>query len=269
MPHPKPDEEGSPPTASPGPGPLVQAQNLGYRFPDRVWAFRGIDFSLEAGRIALLAGRNGAGKTLFAKHLAGLLEPSEGQVLVSGQDLRRVEGSRARLVGYVFQDARMQIVGDRVFEDLLFGPTNLGLDQGLAHARAESALKACGLEQLRESFVHRLSGGELRRLAIAGVIATGPRALILDEPFANLDLEGVGSVLRIVRDLAASGTAVLLVTHEIEKVLGMVSSFAVMDRGRLVLSGSPSEVLSRGIESFGLRDPLRRLGSLKDLTWLD
>ena len=255
------DPEGLPPR------PLLWAEGLGYRFPDGVWAFRGIDFSAAAGSITVLAGRNGAGKTFFAKQLAGLLEPTEGTVTVAGQNMKVAGGPE--LVGYVFQDARLQIVGETVFEDLLFGPTNLGMERELALSRAQSALEACGLSELRESFIHRLSGGELRRLAIAGVLALGPRVLILDEPFANLDLEGVKAVLRIAGEVSSGGTAIIIVTHEIEKVLGLARNFAILDEGRLVLSGKPSEVLSQGIESFGLRDPFHPLRGVEDLTWLD
>lgn len=253
----------------PAPEPALQAVRLGYRFADGVWAFRGVEYSLSVGRIGVLAGRNGAGKTFLAKHLAGLLEPTEGSVLVSGQDMRVLRGSRAESVGYVFQDARLQAVGETVLDDALFGPTNLGLGRPEALSRAENALLACGLSGKRDCFVHSLSGGELRRLAIAGVLAMLPKAVILDEPFANLDRDGVRAVLGICRDMAARGMAVLVVTHEIEKVLGLATSFAVMDGGRIALDGEPASVLSAGIESFGLRDPFRESRRVEELQWLD
>jgi energy-coupling factor transporter ATP-binding protein EcfA2 len=249
--------------------PALKAVGLGYRFTDGAWAFRGIDYSLPAGEIAVLAGRNGAGKTFLAKHLAGLLEPTEGRVLVSGREMRALRGSRAESVGYVFQDARLQAVGETVIDDALFGPTNLGLIPAEARARAEGALLSCGLAGKRDCFVHSLSGGELRRLAIAGVLAMRPEAVILDEPFANLDRDGVRAVLGIARGMAEGGIAVLVVTHEIEKVLGLASSFAVMDGGTIVLSGEPEAVLSAGIESYGLRDPFRQPPGVGGLQWLD
>lgn len=249
--------------------PALRTEALGFRFADGAWAFRGIDFALSAGKIAVLAGRNGAGKTIFAKHLAGLLEPTEGRVFVSGLDLRRVTGTRAEKVGYVFQDARLQAVGETVFDDTLFGPTNLGIPPPQARSRAKSALAACGLVEKMDSFVHTLSGGELRRLAIAGVLAMSPAVVVLDEPFVNLDLEGVRSVLKIAKDMAERGVAVLVVTHEIEKVLGLASDFSIMDGGRMVLSGEPSAILAAGVESYGLRDPFRSRSGLKELQWID
>jgi biotin transport system ATP-binding protein len=249
--------------------PIVRALGLGHRFADGNWAFRALDYSLREGQISVLAGRNGAGKTIFAKHLAGLLEPTEGSILFSGRDLRAIKGPRAALVGYVFQDARLQIVGERVLDDSLFGPTNLGLPSAEALSRARNALQACGLADREDEFVHNLSGGELRRLAIAGVLATMPKAVILDEPFANLDYSGVQALLRIAKDMANMDIAVLVVTHEIEKILGIARDFTIMDGGKIVLSGEPEEVLARGIESFGLRDPFRTLDGIEGLSWLD
>jgi biotin transport system ATP-binding protein len=249
--------------------PILRAVSLGHLFADGNWAFRGIDFQLEAGEISVLSGRNGAGKTIFAKHLAGLLQPSEGRVLVLGEDMHSIKTNKATLVGYIFQDARLQCVGETVFDDILFGPRNLGLPAEEAIARAESALLASGLSDRRDSFVHTLSGGELRRLAIAGVLALEPKAAILDEPFANLDPEGVRSVLKIIHETADRGMALLVVTHELEKVLGLARSFSVMDKGAIALTGSPEEVLERGIEPYGLRDPRRTPSGIKDLQWLE
>lgn len=251
--------------------PVLEAKGLGYRFPDGEWAFRELSLALESGEMSLLAGRNGSGKSFFAKNLAGLLVPSEGQVLVEGRELRRLGRSAAAFVGYVFQDVRLQTVGETVLDDALFGPRNLGLPSDEARARAEAALASCGLEPLASAFVQGLSGGELRRLAIAGVLAMGPRALILDEPFANLDPEGVGDIVRLIRSLLEGGMAILVVSHEIEKILGLASSFSVMERGRLVLSGPPGAVLSAGIEDYGLRDPFGHgsaASRIEELLWL-
>ena len=246
--------------------PALRASGLGRRFDDGAWAFRGIDLELFPGRIAVLAGRNGAGKTLLAKHLAGLLSPSEGSIHIEGENILAIKGSPASRVGYVFQDARLQTVGETALDDVLFGPRNLGFSD--ARERAEEALKACGLEDKALAFVHRLSGGESRRLAIAGVLAMRPRTVILDEPFVNLDPEGISGLLALIRGMAAGGIAVLVVTHEIEKILGLAADFMVMDKGRIALSGTPAEVLAAGIESYGLRDPFKPARGLSELSWL-
>lgn len=248
--------------------PPLEALGLGYRFPDGEWAFRGVDIRLQSREIQVLAGRNGAGKTILAKNLAGLIRPTEGRVLAGGEDLVSLRGPAARRVGYVFQDARLQAVGETVEDDVLFGPSNLGLGKDEAKARVEEALEACSIASLRTSFVHTLSGGELRLLAIAGILAMRPAAAILDEPFANLDRDGVRAVLRVIIAMAQSGIAVLVITHEIEKVLAHASRFHVMDGGCLALSGTPAELLGRGVESYGLRDPFRSARSVADLSWL-
>ena len=247
---------------------ILEAQGLGQRFGEGAWIFRSIDLKLRGGEITVLAGRNGVGKTILAKQLAGLLSPSEGCVLVGGKQLTSISGSVASYVGYVFQDARLQSVGDRVFDDVLFGPTCIGFPRDEALRRAKLAIEACGLDEKADSFVHDLSGGELRRLAIAGVFAMSPKALILDEPFANLDPAGVRDVLKLARDLAEGGIALLVISHEIEKVLGLATSFVVMDAGRIVLSGDPASVLREGIEAYGLRDPFKPRTGISDLSWL-
>jgi energy-coupling factor transporter ATP-binding protein EcfA2 len=257
-----------PPKPAGGRGPALEAKSLGYRFADGSWAFRGVDVELREGEISMLAGRNGAGKTLLAKHLAGLMPPTEGEVLSRGVELRSISGGPARAVGYVFQDARLQAVGETVEDDVLFGPANLGLGKAQARSRADEAIAACGLGDLRRSFVHTLSGGEQRLLAIAGVLAMRPAAAILDEPFANLDRDGVSAVLRVAKAMAEGGMAVLVITHEIEKSLGLASEFMVMDGGRIALSGDPAAVLAAGVESYGLRDPFRAPRSIGDLSWL-
>jgi biotin transport system ATP-binding protein len=257
-----------PADSSVSPRVILEAQGLGHCFGEGTWIFRSIDLKLRAGEITVLAGRNGVGKTILAKQLAGLLSPSEGRVLVEGKELAKIAGSIAPHVGYVFQDARLQSVGDRVFDDVLFGPTCIGLSSAEALERTRLAIDACGLADKVDVFVHDLSGGELRRLAIAGVLAMRPKALILDEPFANLDPAGVREVLKLARDLAEGGICLLVISHEIEKVLGLATNFVVMDAGRIVLSGDPASVLREGIEAYGLRDPFKSRRGISELSWL-
>ena len=174
-------------------------------------------------------------------------------------------------VQFIFPDVILLTDGWNldVLDDVLFGPTNLGLSVAESMSRAKKALFACGLADRENDFVHKLSGGEIRRLAMAGVLAMMPKVVILDEPFANLDLSGVRSVLDSIRSMAADKIAVLIVTHEIEKVLGLAKYFSILDNGRIVLSGKPEEVLAQGIETFGLRDPFHNHRAVQDLTWLD
>jgi biotin transport system ATP-binding protein len=251
------------------PRPTLSARALGLRFADGAWAFRRVDFSVAPREIVVVAGRNGAGKTILAKCLAGLIYPTEGEVVYEERALASYKESPAARVGYVFQDARLQAVGDTVADDASFGPANLGVEPREARIRADTAIARCGLQARAASFVHTLSGGESRRLAVAGIVAMGPGVVILDEPFANLDRDGVRSVLEIVVDLARGGTAIVVVTHELEKVLGIADRLDIMDGGEIAESGNPGAILAKGIERYGLRDPLSPNRGVEDLQWLD
>ena len=121
----------------------------------------------------------------------------------------------------------------------------------------------------RGAFVHSLSGGELRRLSLAGILALDPKVLILDEPFANLDLDGVRSVLRILLELRARGKALLVATHELEKVLSFSDRVIVLEAGRTVFDAGPVSFLERDISPWGLRNPLSRASRIEELSWLD
>jgi biotin transport system ATP-binding protein len=248
---------------------LLEARNLRLSFEGGPPFLKGASLSLDAGELVVLAGKNGSGKSLLCKLLSGLIEPESGEVLFEGRGLLSYPGSPALRVGYVFEDARLETLGDRVLDDAIFGPANVGLRRGEAEGKAREALGLVGLSGKEDAFVSSLSGGEMRRLALAGILALGPAVLILDEPFANLDLPGVRSVLRLIVELKASGKALLVATHELEKILGLADRLLVMDGGELVLEGSPEAILAQGVSAYGLRDPLRAPASVRELSWLD
>ena len=203
------------------------------------------------------------------KIIAGLMDPSEGEVLFRGQPVARAEDSLRSSLGLVFQDADAQILGETVAEDTAFGPRNLGLSREQVAERVEAALKALAIEDKRDFPPRRLSGGEKRRLAVAGVIAMGCGAVIMDEPFANLDWPGVIHVLEIVRDLKAAGKPLIILTHELEKVLAFADRLAILHRGILREDGAPEEVLDRLKPEYGVRNPLHGYKTIQDCTWLE
>lgn len=248
---------------------LLAARDLAKEFIPGSPVVAGIDLRLEAGELVVLAGRNGSGKSVLCKMLSGLIPPSSGGLFFEGQAFSAFRDSHARRVGYAFQDARLQAIGERVLDDCMFGPMNVGFSAAEAEAKALRALALCGLEARQEAFVHSLSGGEQRRLSLAGILALEPRAVILDEPFANLDLDGVRSVLRIVKELQSQGKGLIIATHEIEKVLGLARRLVVLDGGRIALEGDPAQVLSEDLEPLGLRNPLEAHKSVSELSWLD
>jgi biotin transport system ATP-binding protein len=252
---------------------LIRVEGLVHRFPDGGLGLDGANLAVDEGDFLVLAGRNGSGKTLLARHLVGLAEASSGRVLCRGRAVSEDPAAARRCLGLVFQDADAQILGQTLLEDAAFGPSNLRLPRAEVEARAREALALVGLAGLEGRRPDSLSGGEKRRLAIAGVLAMRPACLILDEPFANLDYPAIKALLELMLKLHSGGSSLIVVTHELEKVLAHATRLAVMDSGRVVYDGGPGgpaagEGGSR-LEDFGLRDPFRGGTRLEELTWLD
>jgi biotin transport system ATP-binding protein len=246
-------------------------RNLSLRFGGPGEAFCALDrvnLDLRRGEFLVLAGSNGSGKTLLMRCMAGLLDPQEGEILFRGQPLSRCRSLRREL-GLVFQDAEAQILGETVEEDTAFGPENLGFSREETERRVEAALEAAGLGGKRKRPPRRLSGGEKRRLAVAGVLAMGCDVIIMDEPFANLDWPGVVQVLEVLVSLKQGGKTLVVLTHELEKVLALADRLIILHRGIIRDDGGPAEVLDRLDRAWGVRDPRRSYRSAGDCSWLD
>jgi biotin transport system ATP-binding protein len=231
-------------------------------------ALAGISLDIYKEECLLIAGSNGSGKTLLMKIIAGLVTPSGGEILFRGENPEKCGEKLRRAVGLVFQDADAQFVGETAAEDIAFGPGNLGLPGEEIRARVEDALAATGLSEKRSLPPRRLSGGEKRRLAVAGVIAMGCDTVIFDEPFANLDWPGVIQVLEIIRDLKQTGRTVIILTHELEKVLAYADRLVILHRGQIRDDGKPAELLSRLKDEYGIRNPLHNYNAVEDCSWL-
>jgi biotin transport system ATP-binding protein len=247
---------------------LFRVEGLGKGFPDGTEALAAVNLDIREGELLVIAGSNGSGKTLLMRILVGLSQPSSGRVLFRGLPVADDPVRVRKAVGLVFQDADAQIVGETVGEDVAFGPRNLKLPSHEIESRVAQSLALMQLEAKRDAPPRRLSGGEKRRLAVAGILAMGCEALILDEPFANLDWPGVVQVLKAVEALAASGKTVVILTHELEKTLALADRLVILDKGSIRDDGKPEEVLSRGIERFGVRDPRRSYIDVQDCSWL-
>jgi biotin transport system ATP-binding protein len=247
---------------------IIEVKNLHHLFSDGTHALRGIDFAADAGEFILCAGRNGSGKSVFMRHLNALYLPTEGSVFIEGRDTRRYRSRARQVVGMVFQDADSQIVGSTVEKDVRFGPENLKLPPEEIENRTREALEAMELTKLASHRPHQLSGGEKRRLALAGALAMRPRALILDEPFSNLDYPGVQSLLRHILALHDRGHTILLVTHEVEKAAAHVGRIVVFEEGRIVEDGPVREVLPR-IGRYGLRPVASEKEKGQGNSWLE
>lgn len=247
---------------------LFRVRGLRKRFPDGTEALRDVSFDIHQGECLLIAGSNGSGKTLLMRMLVALAQPSSGSIEFRGAEVRLDPLRVRRAVGLVFQDADAQIVGETVAEDVSFGPRNVGLNESEVNDRTRCALEATGLADKADQAPRRLSGGEKRRLAIAGILAMGAEAVIMDEPFANLDWPGIIQVLRSIEDLKRSGATVVVLTHELEKVLAHADRMIVLDKGLLRDEGTPYEVLARGVGAYGIRDPRHAYARVEDCTWL-
>jgi cobalt/nickel transport system ATP-binding protein len=189
-------------------------------------------------------GSNGAGKSTLFKHFNGILRPTAGTVHIRGEPITKANIREVRkFVGIVFQNPDDQIIAPTVAQDVAFGPTNLGLDEETIHHRVEEALRITGIEHIADRVPHHLSGGEKKRVAIAGAIAMEPEVLVLDEPTAGLDPRGVHDLLGFINDLKQrSGMTVIFSTHDVSLIPEIADFIYVMDKGRIVAEGTVAEV---------------------------
>lgn len=218
--------------------------------PQEVRALNAINLTLEGSGVVALIGGTGSGKSTLVQTLNGLIRPTSGEVLIDGEDIAK---KRARLlpirkrIGLVFQYPEHQLFEETVYEDIAFGPKNLKLTGEDVKVRVREALSLVGLDQeiLSLSPFH-LSGGQQRRVAIAGVLAMEPEVLILDEPTAGLDPRGRKDILGQIQELQREkGLLVLFATHRMEEAATLSNRILVMDRGELVLDGTPKEIFTR------------------------
>ena len=245
---------------------IIQVANLCHRFADGTRGLDNVTLAFEAGEFTVIVGANGSGKTTLLRHLNGLLFPESGSVRVCGRSVRQNPLQARQVVGMVFQDADSQIVGETVYDDVAFGPENLLRDRLEIDRRVADALAAVGLSGLEDKRPHLLSGGEKRRLAIAGVLAMAPRVLLMDEPFSNLDYPATCRVLAQMRELHDTGRTIIMTTHDLEKVAAHVQRIVVMAHGRVVADGRPEAVMPE-VTRYGIRLPCSVQLGMGVLSW--
>lgn len=246
---------------------ILTTKNLTHTFPDGTTGIADISLQFGAGEFVIIAGANGSGKTVFIRHLNGLLTPTRGKVLIDGVPITKNITATRRKIGLIFQDSDSQIVGQTVAEDVAFGPENLNLSPSEVEQAVAEALRATGLEDLSGKDPRTLSGGQKKKLAIAGVLAMQPEILIFDEPFTGLDYPGVVQILQQIVQLHQAGHTILLVTHELEKVLAHADRLIILHQGKLVEDGAPQEVIYRAA-NYGVRVPLKDGEEVSSVTWL-
>lgn len=211
--------------------------------PFEVEALRGASLTVEPGEVLAVIGGTGSGKSTLAQHLNLLLVPTGGRVLVDGADALALDRTQLRRrVGLVFQSPEQALFAPTVEEDVAFAPRRLGLDEEEVRGRVGETLGLLGVGRLAGRSPFALSGGERRRVAIAGVLAMGPEVLVLDEPTAGLDPAARGDLLELVARLGESGTSVVFVSHDLEEVAEISDRVCVLEDGRLRTVGAPEKI---------------------------
>lgn len=233
-------------------------RGVSFRYPDGTAALHDLDFRIVHGECVALVGPNGAGKSTLLALINGLLLPAAGEVLVGELPVTaRTLAQVHRTVGYVFQDPDDQLFMPTVFDDVAFGPLNMGLDEAQVRERVERALRTVGAEHLAPRAPYRLSGGEKRAVAIAGVLAMAPDILVLDEPSSGLD---AAARRRLIGLLASFTHTRIIATHDLDLALDVCTRVLVVHAGRLVADGTPDAIFDDGelLARYGLEPPLSR-----------
>ena len=225
-------------------------------------AVKDVNMVIEEGEFVAIVGHTGSGKSTLVQHLNGLLKPTSGQVLVDGEDMNGEKVNKKLIrqkVGLVFQYPEYQLFEETVAKDIAFGPKNQGLSAEEIDRRVRKAMARVQLDydKYAERSPFELSGGQMRRVAIAGVLAMEPRYLILDEPAAGLDPKGRDRILGMVKDLHAAGVTVVMVSHSMDDCARLASRMIVMSKGTVVASDTPRNLFSQPemMASVGLGVP--------------
>jgi len=248
---------------------IIEVKDLQYQYEDGTRALDGVNLRISKGKTTAVLGHNGAGKSTLFLNLNGILKPSGGEVFYKKSLLdysRKCLKELRKSVGIVFQDPDSQLFSASVFQDISFGPINLGLPEPVVRQRVEYAMERTGILHLKDKAAHSLSYGQKKRVAIAGVLAMEPEIIILDEPTAGLDPNGVSEIMKLVRELQKElGLTVILSTHDIDMVPLYCDYAYLMDQGKVMLEGTPKEVFDHTALLRKLNLRLPRIGHLMEI----
>ena len=245
----------------------IRFNNVFYTYqansPFKSEALKGVSLEIKDGSFTCIVGHTGSGKSTLVQQLNGLLIPTSGSVEVNGftvqkrhKSLRNLHNLRKE-VGIVFQFARYQLFEETIEEDVAFGPMNFGVKKEEALEIAHRCLKTVGIdESLFKRSPFEVSGGQRRRVAIAGILALQPKILVLDEPTAGLDPRGAREILKLFKELNEKGTTIILVTHDINIVYEFADDVVVMNEGKIELHCSPEQLFKEDVEKYSLETPL-------------
>ena len=240
---------------------MLEVKNIKYSYNSDYQALKGVSLKVERGEMVALLGKNGAGKSTLFLHLNGIYQPDEGQVFIDGEELKYDKKSLLKFrqkVGIVFQNPDDQIFAPTVEEDVAFGPLNLGLSMEEVQDRVEEALARVGMSGYEKTAPHHLSGGQKKRVAIAGILAMKPEIMVLDEPTAGLDPQGVVDLSKLLNELNDEGITIIISTHEVDLVPNYANKVFVLVDGLLIAEGTPKEIFAKPeiLEQANLKVPI-------------
>lgn len=248
--------------------PLLEVQNLSHRFEEGNWGLKNVNLQIRQGDFLALCGPNGSGKSLLMRHLIGLLDPTEGAVHFQGKSIKNQLLHVRKNVGLVFQNPDHQILAPQVVEEVAFGLRNLGCKEKDILPKVERALGQMGLLHKKSDLTHYLSGGEKKRLTLAGVLVMDPQVIIFDEPFIGLDRRGVIELLECMKDLHLREHTILVISHDIEKFLALANRMVLMKEGSILKEGNPMDMLPF-LEDIDVHCPYNSgQRSQESFTWL-
>ncbi|KAF5079970.1 Energy-coupling factor transporter ATP-binding protein EcfA3 [anaerobic digester metagenome] len=239
---------------------VIETKDIVYEYPDGTKALENVNFKVDNGKIVALLGPNGAGKSTLFLHFNGILKPTSGEVVVNGDPVSYDKKDLMKLrqkVGIVFQNPDDQLFAPTVMEDVAFGPMNMGLSREEVEKRVKDALKRVGMDGFEKKPPHHLSGGQKKRVAIAGILAMDPKIMVLDEPTSGLDPKGASQIMRLLYDLNADGMTIIISTHDVDLVPLYASTVYIISHGNIIKEGNPQTVFSdvETIRNANLRLP--------------
>ena len=239
---------------------IIKVKCIKHLYPDKtIVELCGLEFTLGRGERVVILGPNGAGKTTLIMHILGLLKPMEGEVEVLGFDpyknFDRIRGK----IGVVFQNVDEQIIGPTVYDDIAFGLRNKSFSRDSIDDKVNEIAKQLGISHLLSKLPHYLSGGEKKKVALAGALVIKPEVLILDEPFDNLDTKSKDEMVSILQSINKNeNTSMIITTHDIDTVPDIAETVYVINDGHIVTKGSPMEILCNDnlLKTTGLKPPI-------------
>lgn len=224
---------------------IVKAENITYHYPDGTNALKEVNFRAAKGKIVMLIGPNGAGKSTLFLHFNGILKPTTGSLEIDGVPVKYERKDLLKLrqkVGIVFQNPDDQLFAPTVQEDVAFGPSNIDIPKEEVKLRVKEAIKRVDMEGFEEKPPHYLSGGQKKRVAIAGILAMRPQIMVLDEPTSGLDPKGAFQIMRLLCKLNREGITIIIATHDVDIVPIYAHEVYVISEGKILKKGTPQEV---------------------------